>query len=241
MAMEGDNFGKIGYSLGAPDSGFSIFLADRTKKVHFIRHAEGVHNVASRETGSNDCLQDMKYWDAPLTDTGIEQCKRLRRELAVRPSQGRKFTHFDLVIVSPLTRTLQSADYIFGPPRKPGIPAILAERFENSELPRPKFLVREECRERISNACDGRRPVRELMKEFPDFDFSEVESDEDIYYSPVREPSDHVSQRSIAFLEWLNKRPEKCVAVVTHSSFLRHLFDQFGGDKSAEVTEINYP
>lgn len=38
--MEGDNFGKIGFSIGAPNTGFSIFLADRTKKVHFIRHAE---------------------------------------------------------------------------------------------------------------------------------------------------------------------------------------------------------
>lgn len=33
-AMEGDGFE---YSLGPPESGFSIFLAERTKKVHFIR------------------------------------------------------------------------------------------------------------------------------------------------------------------------------------------------------------
>lgn len=36
-AMEGDGFE---YSLGPPESGFSLFLAERTKKVHFIRHAE---------------------------------------------------------------------------------------------------------------------------------------------------------------------------------------------------------
>jgi hypothetical protein len=36
-AMVDDNFQ---YALGPPESGFSIFLAERTKKVHFIRHAE---------------------------------------------------------------------------------------------------------------------------------------------------------------------------------------------------------
>lgn len=142
----------------------------------------------------------MIYWDAPLTENGIEQCRRLRKELSVRPSQGRTFTHFDLVVVSPLTRTLESAQHIFGPPRKPGVPAFLAERFENTELPRPKFLVREECRERLSNACDGRRPIRELMVDFPDFDFSEIEKDEDVFYSPIREPSERCSERAIAFL-----------------------------------------
>ena len=35
--MLDDNFQ---YALGPPESGFSIFLAERTKKVHFIRHAE---------------------------------------------------------------------------------------------------------------------------------------------------------------------------------------------------------
>jgi len=36
-AMVDDGFE---YSLGPPESGFSLFLAERTKKVHFIRHAE---------------------------------------------------------------------------------------------------------------------------------------------------------------------------------------------------------
>ena len=39
--MVDDNFQ---YALGPPESGFSIFLAERTKKVHFIRHAEVSNN-----------------------------------------------------------------------------------------------------------------------------------------------------------------------------------------------------
>ena len=45
-------------------------------------------------------------------------------------------------------------------------------------------------------------------------------------YNCFSEESDHCKARSIQFLDWLNKRPEKCIAVVTHSSFLRHLFSQ---------------
>jgi hypothetical protein len=84
----------------------------------------------------------------------VKQCQELRRHLAVRPSMGRRFTHFDLVslskggqtltltrlcglasppfpqvVVSPLTRTLQTAWHIFGPARRPGKPSIaLAHR-----------------------------------------------------------------------------------------------------------------
>jgi hypothetical protein len=36
-----------------PAAGFSIFLADQTRKVHFIRHAEGYHNVETHQTGNN--------------------------------------------------------------------------------------------------------------------------------------------------------------------------------------------
>ena len=110
-----------------------------------------------------------------------------------------------------------------------------AEKSTKNGLPRPQFLVREECRERWGHySCDGRRPIQEIIKDFPDCDFSEVEHNEDVFFTPERESSEHCMERAVHFIEWLNKRPEKCIAVVTHSSFLRHLFSQFGNNQSLD-------
>jgi broad specificity phosphatase PhoE len=142
------------------------------------------------------------------------------------------------VVVSPLTRTCETALHVFGHPRKPGLPAFLCDGeapFGSPEyeagvkVPAPRFLVREECRERFGHyVCDGRRSIDEIRGEFPDFDFSEVATNKDNYYTDERESDEDCCARAVQFLEWLNSRPEKCIAVVTHSSFLRHLFGQFG-------------
>lgn len=241
-AMSGDGFSH----KAVPDSGFSLFLADQTRKVHFIRHAEGYHNAETEKTGSNHCLlkpegktaSEHPLYDSRLTTKGVDQAVCLRKILAHRPSGGRSFTAFDLVVVSPLTRTCETALHVFGNPRKPGLPAFLCngeapygspEHKAGVKVPAPRFLVREECRERFGHyVCDGRRSIEEIRREFPDFDFSEVATNEDKYYTDERESDEDCCARAVQFLEWLNSRPEKCIAVVTHSSFLRHLFGQFG-------------
>jgi len=241
-AMVDDGFE---YTLGPPDSGFSLFLAERSKKVHFIRHAEGYHNVATKESGSNDCLlrgdapaKDHPLYDSRLTPKGLDQSDKLNMHLAQRPSGSRSFTAFDLVVVSPMTRTCETALHVFGQPRVPGTPAFLAggeapvgtpEHRAGVQVPPPRFLVREECRERWGHyVCDGRRSIADIAAEFPNFDFSEVGHNEDVFYGDERESDEHCCERAVKFLEWLNHRPEQCIAVVTHSSFLRHLFGQFG-------------
>lgn len=69
-------------------------------------------------SGNNDCLTvshagecpaDHELWDARLTDVGVAQAKSLRDHLATRPSGGRSFTAFDLVVVSPLTHVRDGA------------------------------------------------------------------------------------------------------------------------------------
>ena len=248
LCMLNDNFE---YSLGAPESGFSVFLAERTKKVHFIRHAEGYHNVATKRTGGNECLlrdpdnigadaAAHPLYDSTLTPKGLQQADDLREYLARRPSGNRSFTSFDLVVVSPLTRTCETALHVFGTPRAPGQPAFLSqgtappgtpEHAAGMNIPPPRFVVREECRERWGKyVCDGRRSITDISSDpqFAQFDFSEIRHDTDVFYSDDRETDDHCCERAVKFLEWLNSRPEKCIAVVTHSSFLRHLFGQFG-------------
>jgi broad specificity phosphatase PhoE len=95
----------------------------------------------------------------------------------------RSFTHFDLVVCSPLTRTLETARHIFKRGRQPGQPPFMDAKCYRTDsntgqefhLPAPRVLVREECRERWGEyVCDGRRSISEIYAEFPDFDFSEV-------------------------------------------------------------------
>ena len=66
-------------------------------------------------------------YDSRLTPKGIAQSKALREHLAKRPSGSRSFTAFDLVVVSPLTRTCETALHVFGQPRAPGQPSFLSQ------------------------------------------------------------------------------------------------------------------
>jgi hypothetical protein len=133
-----------------PASGFSLFLAEKTKKVHFIRHAEGFHNAATTAAGgSHDCLLRGELaaasvhplWDARLTEKGVQQARDLRSHLALSNQR------FDLVVVSPLTRTLETAQHIFGtssPPTSGESDATSSQRLD----PGTRCLVVELCRER---------------------------------------------------------------------------------------------
>jgi broad specificity phosphatase PhoE len=64
--------------------------AFRGKTVFIVRHAQGQHNVSPRF-----------QFDPPLTDAGLKQ---VRRQKKVSSTLG-----VDLVLVSPLRRTLQTA------------------------------------------------------------------------------------------------------------------------------------
>ncbi|CAJ1970548.1 unnamed protein product [Sphenostylis stenocarpa] len=229
------------------DAGQVLYPLHCCKSVHLVRHAQGVHNVAAEK--NHDEYMSYNYFDAHLTPLGWKQVDNLRKH--VKASGLSK--NIELVVVSPLLRTMQTAVGVFGGEvYTDGIsePPLMTENVGHSDHPAvsslncPPFIAVELCREHIGvHPCDKRRTVSEYRNMFPAIDFSLIESEEDILWkSDVREKIEEVSARGLKFLEWLSTRKEKEIAVVTHSSFLFNTLRAFGKDCHTDIkSEICKP
>jgi broad specificity phosphatase PhoE len=223
----------------------------RGKRLAFVRHAEGWHNKDAREVPNyfeDELGLTTRYWDASLTPEGEAQAQRLAEHI-----QRDSSAPFDLVAVSPMTRTLQTASIAFA----------------NASGARVPFVATSLARERVGHhACDGRRDRSILQAEFPHVDFGEIVSEKDEMWEnkegtlppielgtfalppllppprpsrllrsrlrslvPAVLPSDRESTlcalRAQRLLQWLWERPERHIAVVSHWVFLQHLFRPF--------------
>jgi broad specificity phosphatase PhoE len=192
-----------------------------TKIVHWVRHGQGIHNVAGEQDRLHGYLKEENE-DALLTEKGKLQCN----ELAIKSKELGICDRADLLVVSPMHRTIQTASY--------GFPLLLGK------IP---WIAIENLRETTGlHPCDRRRPISEHMEHYPHIDFSHVLDDIDpLYhlYTCEREPDAHVALRARKFLEWLAAREEKEVVVVTHSAFLRVLFRTVFAVEEADRTAFN--
>jgi len=133
------------------------------KIIHFVRHAEGHHNVAASpyersSEGYIQALKNFKWYDARLSSKGEEQCRQLATESGA--------LEYEIILVSPLTRTLQTATLGF-PPRTQrhigsgGGRTNVGSGDDRAQLP---VWAYEPLRERFGrNPCDHRRNVTELQ------------------------------------------------------------------------------
>lgn len=192
---------------------FSVENAPATAKiVHLLRHAQGTHNIAE------DNGRSLQHWDACLTDHGVRQCHAIRAGLM----------NMDVacILVSPTTRTLQTAQHVFQDALKAGVPCVAQEAF----------------RETVNFCCDARRTVPELYRDFPFADFSHLENETDpiwahymnrfgdhLAFTECRETADfaRLHQRLRLAVSAISQRPEQNIVVVTHNAFLMHLFDVY--------------
>jgi broad specificity phosphatase PhoE len=188
------------------------------KKVHFIRHGQGHHNVA-QAAWRNSGKEGEPYWtstdpklkfkDAELTEVGRGQATALRlRTEELAP---------ELMVVSPMRRAT--------------LTGLLA--FESHVARGALSVVAHECAHEIAgkHTCDFRLSLSELKKMYPVVDYSHVVDEEDPFWGDgsVREPLSSVAARAAKLMEFVRSRPEKHVVVAAHSTILATLMNSVVG------------
>eukprot|EP01023_Acetabularia_acetabulum_P040833 TRINITY_DN3964_c0_g3_i1.p2 TRINITY_DN3964_c0_g3~~TRINITY_DN3964_c0_g3_i1.p2 ORF type:complete len:336 (+),score=55.22 TRINITY_DN3964_c0_g3_i1:53-1060(+) len=205
-----------------------------TKTIHFVRHGEGYHNVAGAISQEN--YKSWDYFDAHLTEIGWKQAAALKMHLAENKIE------VDVVIVSPMSRALETAVGVFGGGDwvANGLPPLMVQQnyVEDTSADRPAisahacppFIAVEMAREQLGcHPCDKRRSKSHIMSQFPGVDFSLIELEEDVYYSEdVRETPQEIQARGHKLIQYIMSRPEKRIAVVSHAGFLRNCLGLFG-------------
>lgn len=177
------------------------------KVIHLVRHGRTEMNDYLRENHWADPdFVDPMMIDTRLTSVGETQALELRevaRGLDPVP---------ELIVSSPLRRALRTAELAFG---EAGEDEVLGD------VPRVVCAL---ARERLFHGSDIGRLVSELSGEHADWDMSEL-GDGAWWYAPEGrdpfttaelEPAETFEARMEEFVAWLEDRPEKSIAVVSH-------------------------
>ena len=179
-----------------------------TKEIYLIRHAQSEANAATDLDNPNF------YYDARITAAGREQALKVQKKL--------QNINFDLMLCSPLTRTLETFALIFPNP------------INNT-------IILPFVREHLDHSCDvGRQPAI-LKKEFPNLNFDKVKkfwwnnnipTDEK---SINKESIDDLDCRVKKFKIWINSRSEKKIALVSHGTYISRIIDSFLNNCEFEI------
>ena len=188
------------------------------KTIYFIRHAEAIHNPPVKKYGKS-ILIDEKYFDAELTEYGINQCYEVKDNF--------NSINLDIVFVSPLTRTLQTANILF---------QDIDIKIKGLEIIRERLGVR---------PCDKRTGLIQLKKIFTNINFDHcIDGDVDPLWTKThRETEKELKARISKFLKWIQTRQEKKIGIVTHQGYMLRLYQildlDFPAPQNCEVIKLN--
>ena len=86
------------------------------------------------------------------------------------------------------------------------------------------FILKNNAKSKLENSdkpCDTGTPVKEMRGDFPCFDFQTVFPEYPRKKGRWAFSRTAITQRGVDCRRWLKSRPEKVIAVVSHSGFLR--------------------
>lgn len=166
------------------------------RTVYLIRHAEAQHNVE----------EEYDIPDAPLTEKGQHQAAQLLEKYPELTEEG---TKPQIVLVSPLTRTIQTA--------------ITGFKFKD---PSTMIIPMAELQERSSMPCDTGSELCVIRKKFPDLDFTHVPENWNCKQGEWASHEEALVARSDKLRNLLGERTEERIAIISHGSFISHLLGE---------------
>jgi broad specificity phosphatase PhoE len=176
------------------------------KNLYLIRHGYALHNFLYWKIGTD--AYDIR--DTQLLQKGVEQATNLHDTWEEKKD-------IELIICSPSIRTLDTALLIFGSTHHQiiALDPILEYPLGNEE-------------------CNRRKDISVLKTLYPQVDFSNLK-DEKLQWNYEKESLDELHSRQNKFIDWIKKRDEKNICVVSHSSFIGDLKDGIIGDEEHEL------
>ena len=179
------------------------------KNILCIRHGRAFHNVLSDKIGEKAFFLKESF-DAPLVEEGILQAKELGEN-------SKQLKNIDIVFVSPLTRTLQTAENIF----------------EKNQIVRIVALDKMKEFPQGIEICNKRRNRIELKEKFKKVDFSLLDSDSDQMWREDRyEKVEELKERIDEFKKFVMNENDNNIAIVSHNNFLKELLFQNCDDET---------
>jgi broad specificity phosphatase PhoE len=172
-----------------------------SKLLYCIRHGLAEHNINYYKYGVST-FYDPEYYDTKLISEGIQQAQELSKT-------WNELSDIELVIVSPLKRTLQTATEIF---KNHPVPMIALEN--SREYPMGK------------QTCNKRSSKESLILKYPNINFDDLQTNYDEMWFPHREETlDELNLRIDKMKHFIMSRPETNIALIGHSSFIGQMKD----------------
>ena len=173
----------------------------RIINLYCIRHGESIHNVLYNKYGKK-VLFDKRYFDTDLTHKGFNESIHLSNIWEDK-------YNMDLVLVSPLTRTLKTATNIFKDTNTPIIALECLREYPNT-----------------LHTCNARKNKSYLQDIYPIINFDYLETEVDPTWTENNSESINSLLRRINVLfDFVEKSNYKNIALVGHNSFISMMKD----------------
>ena len=190
-------------------------MSQMNQTLHLIRHGHSLHNELFHKIGVK-AFRIPQTIDSPLTGEGHLQSIELGQSWS-------KKSEIELVLVSPLTRCLETCMNIFGDTNIPMISLEFLREYPIGE-----------------DTCNKRSSLTLLKNKFPKVQFH-LESDQDtLWTQDYRESIDELEQRLDIMIKYLHGRSEKNIAIVGHSSYFGQFKDNHIGYKENGDEELKH-